>query len=729
MRIFLKSLILFVFLWGAKGQASPSWYDNSQAALLPPLVQKTLSHYQDFSLFWWNFVVLEFPKGQEVPFGSVKTVCADTLKSFGSIVKRSPCNILDESTQTLLREWSVDYIRRHPKPRDIAPMLNQALAKASLPMDSEFLNILRKDPWNSLEEYKKVMSDHIGFSFENHQGVFYDPATRRVLIPVQINNPPMQTASAKLFYDHKDDFCKNLSCKVLGFVGPHFSSAQNEMQIRSDVDVVSWVGWVVLLLFVAFFILSKRWRILLLFFPLFISMVFATIVTVLIFGSIHGLALSFGPSIVGLAINYGLFGTFAKKEEKWVWRANLFGLLTTLSIFFVVIFSQLPLLRQLAVFSIAGLIFGCALFYLFKTWFPTQFHEKPFEFTVRKSRVLTSVAFLFLVVGLISPAILKPNLSLQQLNFETPQSHQLHKWTYSSNPSMNPLIFIEDGQGKDITPLLQKKALWADENHIRLENAIRYLPVPAEQEKNLMTWKKTVCDWLPKQPTLKEFFEPYWRATCQNLLPRLIGHHAVVPHYLKDLEAHGNWLDVWFPRDKIEAAKIQQKYPQAKSFVDLLMLFSETLSHELLWMVPLAFLASILFLIIYKPRVKDCLLSLIPFFTGVGCYTLAYFLLGLQVSFITVIGLIMVFGFSLDYGIFVVSMYQRQEEQNSYSEQSVWTSITLSALIKTLGFAPLLFAHHPALSHLGQSLFLGDIGTYIGAAWCTPWFFQRKKKA
>ena len=133
-------------------------------------------------------------------------------------------------------------------------------------------------------------------------------------------------------------------------------------------------------------------------------------------------------------------------------------------------------------------------------------------------------------------------------------------------------------------------------------------------------------------------------------------------------------------------------------------------------MVPLAFLGSFFFLWLHYRRFGWSLLAVVPFLTGLGCYALVISVFRLPVSFISLIGLLMVFGCSLDYGVFVMDFLLFRKGDKS----GVWSALSLCAWATIGGFAPLVFARHPVLNDLGQALLWGTAGTYIGSLWGIP---------
>lgn len=95
--------------------------------------------------------------------------------------------------------------------------------------------------------------------------------------------------------------------------------------------------------------------------------VLAGITTVgLVFGSVHGITLGFGSTLIGEAVDYAIYFLIQARAGGWRawvaggWPTVRLGLLTSLCGFAALVFSGFPGLAQLGVFSVAGLV-GAAL--------------------------------------------------------------------------------------------------------------------------------------------------------------------------------------------------------------------------------------------------------------------------------------------------------------------------------------------------------------------------------
>jgi predicted exporter len=165
---------------------------------------------------------------------------------------------------------------------------------------------------------------------------------------------------------------------------------------------------------------------------------------------------------------------------------------------------------------------------------------------------------------------------------------------------------------------------------------------------------------------------------------------------------------------------IKQQFPQAISLLDLGSEFPKILSKELSWKMPLSFLLIIGVLFLYYRSWGYALLATVPFLSGTGLFVLSVILFKLNITFISLVGILMIYGFSIDYGIFSTDA----DNKHKY----IWSALICAGLTTISGFTPLLFAQHPVLVQLGQVLFIGAVGTFIGAFWGIPFIKQVLKR-
>jgi predicted exporter len=94
-------------------------------------------------------------------------------------------------------------------------------------------------------------------------------------------------------------------------------------------------------------------------------------------------------------------------------------------------------------------------------------------------------------------------------------------------------------------------------------------------------------------------------------------------------------------------------------------------------------------------------------------------------GFVSLVGLLMVFGTATDYGVFCANYYLNSQ----LTRRGIWTALLFSGVVTIVGFLPLLFTRHIVLRQLGEPLCLGTVGTLIGTFLVQPWWMRRSLKS
>jgi len=711
---------IFLLSFSFFAQALPKWIDSTHALLLPKEVSEPLMATTSFPLFWWNFLVVQI---DDASWDQVDTFCKTLNAKAKTLINKSACGEDLTQYRDIVSDWAADQSRREVAPSELQlkTALQESLSKASLPTDAFFLSVLRQDPLSSYRKLQAMLDSRVQLKFEKKHGFFFDPETHRIVLPIQLSFPPASTEPTKQFFAVVDEILPQVpGVKWLGAIGPHASTMTNEQQIHKDVHIISIAGTVLLLLQIGVAILIGRWRLLLLAPPVILSTILAAFLTYLIFGSVHGLTLAFGPGIVGLAMDHGLHSCL-NTRWKGAWRANWYGLLTTVVALFAMLFSSIPFLRQLMAFSIIGLFLGFATYWWLHRRFTWMFEVEPLAIEPRPRKfhsVFVALTFVGLVAGLIC---LRPTFGMQQMNYQTEQDFELTKWFFVHLKSKSPLLQVYGQKDQPPLPESLEQRKFAHANGLEVENVAAYIPRVEEQALHIKEWQKFCSQSIP--PTEKTFFQPFWKNVCDDVEAKTL--LPTPPSYLRDFHVGDKWISLWMIQDEGDIAKVKAIHPEAKSLPEIVDLFQTLLERETTWMAPLAILLATLLLWFYYRKWQLVLLSLVPFFVGIGLFFGVAVLFHFHISFISLIALVMIFGLSLDYGIFATNLYTGQAGP---STEGVWTSVVLAAIVTFLGFLPLIFCQHPVLVHLGQALVFGTAGTILGSMWGIPCIAQLFKK-
>lgn len=148
--------------------------------------------------------------------------------------------------------------------------------------------------------------------------------------------------------------------------GPPVFSVMSRDKIKTEAIHLAVVGGIVMggLLLLAF--ASPR-ALIIAFLPVATGVVIGTASVSLVFGSVHGLTLGFGSTLIGETVDYAIYyliqargaavaGTGWRRWRDLNWPTVRLGLLTSVCGFAALVFSGFPGLAQLGVFSIAGLV-------------------------------------------------------------------------------------------------------------------------------------------------------------------------------------------------------------------------------------------------------------------------------------------------------------------------------------------------------------------------------------
>lgn len=143
-------------------------------------------------------------------------------------------------------------------------------------------------------------------------------------------------------------------------------SVQSRDKIKGEAVHLAIVGAIVMgCLLLAAFASPKALVVALL--PVLTGVVAGTAAVALVFGSVHGLTMGFGSTLIGETVDYAIYyliqargaavpGTGWQRWRDLNWPTVRLGLLTSVCGFAALVFSGFPGLAQLGVFSIAGLV-------------------------------------------------------------------------------------------------------------------------------------------------------------------------------------------------------------------------------------------------------------------------------------------------------------------------------------------------------------------------------------
>jgi predicted exporter len=520
----------------------------------------------------------------------------------------------------------------------------------------------------------------------------------------------------------------------------------SEEQIRGDINRIGTLSTVGILLL--FLVMFRSARMLLLgLVPLFFGTMVAMIGSHFLFGSVHGLTLAFGASLLGVGIDYAehYFTHFALEPERGaasvmrgVWPGLWMGALTTVAGLAGLAWADFPGAVQMAVFSslaVAGALVGTRV--LLPPWMPAEYKRHALPAHLQRAatvviRVLAkrrSWAVLPLVLTVIC------GVGLRRVRFVDDMSALL---------AMDPDIKSEDERvrgrvtrsepgrfavvvGKDEAEALEA----LDLAHAELEGAQRdglvehFVPLgalvrsPRAQAESLAAAKASL-------PALRqalgdagfrpELFAPYEAALAEASADKPLTLAALRDSPLGALVSPlsptvaGQQAFV-LPLGGVQSIeKLRARVPHA-AIVDERAMLDETYAHVhqrvlSLIVLGLVFVFALLFLRYRSLRITVA--AMVPALLAATCTVACFGWLGVPLNIMHAIGLSLVLSMGVDYGIFVIEGRASEDE----AARSI-VSVLTATITTILSFGLLALSGNPALRALGMTTAIGMTASFV----------------
>lgn len=225
--------------------------------------------------------------------------------------------------------------------------------------------ILREDPLGFREfALKKLRHVNVLGNMRLVSGHFVSKDGRSALMfaetPIALTDTDGAEKLVAAFDEAVRDLPPGVSVKL---IGAHRYTLANAQTIKRDLSVILTVSSVATLILFAF--CMRGWGAVWVFLLPFGGIAVAGTAVGAGFGKINGITVGFGAVLLGIAVEYGIqvyCAFLAGKEypDRTLQRLTtpmLFAMLTTVAGFAVLFGSELPVQRELALFSIAGIVF------------------------------------------------------------------------------------------------------------------------------------------------------------------------------------------------------------------------------------------------------------------------------------------------------------------------------------------------------------------------------------
>ncbi|MEO8156901.1 MAG: MMPL family transporter [Betaproteobacteria bacterium] len=244
--------------------------------------------------------------------------------------------------------------------------LEQQLDLLSSPTSMLVGNLLPRDPTGEMLRLIERLQGEGGPN--KRDGVWFSADGKRALLVAQTRAAGFDIDAQELaltqiraaFEDARKE--RNVQDARLVVTGPGIFAVESRTNIKRDAIRFSLIGTLLVSAILLFVYRSLRVLALTLV-PVASGAVAGIAAVSLTFGSVHGVTLGFGATLIGEAVDYAIYlftntapGTTPKSTLQRIWPTLRLGMLTSVFGFGAMLFSGFPGLSQLGLFSITGLI-------------------------------------------------------------------------------------------------------------------------------------------------------------------------------------------------------------------------------------------------------------------------------------------------------------------------------------------------------------------------------------
>ena len=541
-------------------------------------------------------------------------------------------------------------------------------------------------------------------------------------------------------------------------ISGHAYTTANAETIKKDLVVILTSASVVIFLLILFFL--RSWKGVLVFLVPSSVLCLATAGTLLIYDSVSAVTMAFGAVLLGISDDYPILVYFSlcskERDPKTIVREVahpvMFGGLTTIVTFAVMLLSTLPGQRQLAVFSMIGvavsLVFSLIVL-------PHLLQTLPGEkryIGARSPRTLSLPRRGVLVFWLLIMALclwqadkLHFNGDLQSINFvpeELKKAEQHLSKTWGDFRG-SAVIFAE---GSDLeSSLAVNDSLFAylsEKLHPgQIVSLAPLLPSTATQQANARRWRDFWSDGnerlagkLLSEEGARLGFSPDAFAPFFEMLKRCpdpitfddmkkIGFGDLMGSMV--LKNDNNVQTLTLVPDTPALIDLFEKDGKSLKGVRLVSqgrfkgLIGEALVGNFTRYIIFALLVIVVALGVLFRDPKKVLLALVPVATGLVFMLGTMGSLGIEFNLFNIVAAILVIGLGVDLGIFMVCNITEGYDHTAN------LAILLGGLTSFVGLGALALAQHPALKSIGITVMLGLCGVIPAALFVVPALYRK----
>ncbi len=461
------------------------------------------------------------------------------------------------------------------------------------------------------------------------------------------------------------------------FTGAPIHSFVTSQKSALEINLICLISTLMLAILCKFYF--KSFKILI---PIVGSILFGFLfgfsISTFVFKKLHVLTFVFSTSLIGISLDYSLH-KFLTGKEKWFKKDLTASMLTTVIAFFVLLLSDMQVLKQIAVFTAFGLI-GVYLFVLIVLDNKFKFQTTNFpKISLDKFKPYILIAMLGVIVLGFSRLKFDDNIK----NLYIPPKNLLNaEMLYQKvfAPKAPEFILVE---GKNIDEILQKEEELGINDSVSLSKFISSTKLQKENQELV----KGLYD---------ENLTNYGAFLAQDNIQKIKNKKMQI------YNVENFALNQEFMLDKNTSyVMISEHRAGAISPVVEITKQLKAQRKNCMLLFPLMFGALFVFLSFLFGFKNAILITLSPL--GGILFALGLIsLLGHEINLFNIIALFLVTGFSLDYSIFRLNGQEKSKD-----------AVFMSALSTMFSFLLLSLTSFKVVSSLGLTLFVGILGAYL----------------
>ncbi len=528
--------------------------------------------------------------------------------------------------------------------------------------------------------------------------------------------------------------------------GVFFFASDAATKAKTDISrigVLSLIG----MLGVLTYVFRSLTRVLLPFLSIFVGVAVAFSVTHILFGSVHVLTLLLGVSLIGIVVDYAIHYCFhidgrkTISSNKYLYRAMLLSLLTSLVGFAALGLSDLLALHKLAVFACCGLFVAWLTVISLAPWLLSgaqSMRQPAWTVALRNTEGLFArISHPFIIVLALTLFVLYlfwlvygDEGSDDPRQFISPApallaSERVVSAVLNDTEPGNFLVV----EGKDANQMYKRFSQWKGllSQSEGFDSIFEFLPAPGDQLKNYLLQENLYQESgairrLTNQLEIDE--EVYERLKAEFLAAkqRVLQPSEVLTRFdapislLWQESGNYNYCIVLIPKGR-DVSKLSAAAEQVEgiTYINSVVLAKMALSEQrraASWMLLAAYVLISSILVMRFRKINSLLMLLVPLAATVST-VLILSAVGQPLNLFHVMALYLVLGLGMDYVIF-----SREMPSNELTSQAIF----LSAVTTVFSFGLLAISQIPVVHAFGITLLIGNTLNFIFAllflVWC-----------